>query len=264
MTAFTGWVNELKENYSEPIAMASLKLLFAKYVVPVVPEGKVLENHCIVVEDGKVVELIAAEEAKAKYSSVPDADRWEGKSHVLLPGFVNCHTHSAMSLLRGLADDLSLMPWLQNHIWPAEGKFVSPEFVADGTKLAVAEMLRGGTTCFNDMYFFPEEIAKVAHEVGMRAVVGLIAIGFPSAYCGSPDKTQEENIKLYLEKGIRIKEEVLSKMPLVHSIIAPHAPYTVGVEGLRLCQVRIARRARARCACGQPAIAFQRCPAYCL
>ena len=219
-----------------------MQLLFAKYVVPVVPEGKVLENSCVVVKDGKIVEVIGAEEAKQKYASVPESDRWEGKSHALLPGFVNCHTHSAMTLLRGIADDLSLMPWLQNHIWPAEGKFISPEFVADGTKLAIAEMIRSGTTCFNDMYFFPEEIGKVSHTAGIRAVVGLIAIGFPSAYCGSPENSQEENMKLYIDKGIRIKEEIFSSMPLIHSIIAPHAPYSCGVEGLRYCQVFKSRR----------------------
>jgi len=215
--------------------MTAIKLLFAKYVVPVAPQI-VLEDHCIIVENDKIKEIVPAAVAKSKYASVPESDQWHGKEHVLMPGFVNCHTHAAMSLLRGIADDVSLMPWLQNHIWPAEGKFVSPEFVYDGTKLAIAEMIQGGITCFADMYFFPDEIAKASHETGIRAVVGLIAMGFPSAYCGAPDKSSEENVKMYIEKGIQIQHEVFKDKPLVHSVIAPHAPYSCGIAGLQHCQ----------------------------
>ena len=136
----------------------SMQLLSARWVVTVEPSGQVLENHTVVVDDGKIVDVLSTDEAKIKYGSVPDSQRWEGKESVLLPGFVNCHTHSAMTLLRGIADDLSLMPWLHEHIWPAEGALVSPDFVYDGTKLAMAEMLRSGTTCFNDMYFFPDAV----------------------------------------------------------------------------------------------------------
>ena len=140
------------------LATMSMQLLSARWVVTVEPSGRVLENHTVVVDDGKIVDVLPTDEAKIKYGSVPDSQRWEGKESVLLPGFVNCHTHSAMTLLRGIADDLSLMPWLHEHIWPAEGALVSPDFVYDGTKLAMAEMLRSGTTCFNDMYFFPDAV----------------------------------------------------------------------------------------------------------
>jgi len=123
-----------------------------------------------------------------------------------------------MSLFRGLADDLPLMDWLQNHIWPAEAKWVSPEFVRDGTQLAIAEMLKGGTTCFSDMYFFPEATAHAARDAGMRAVVGLILIDFPTPYAQTPDE--------YLDKGLRLRDS-LRHDPLIRTAFAPHAPYSV-------------------------------------
>jgi len=129
-----------------------------------------------------------------------------------------------MSLFRGLADDLHLMDWLQNHIWPAEGKWISPEFVADGTRLAIAEMLRGGTTCFNDMYFFPDETARVADNAGVRAVVGLILIDFPTVWAANADD--------YLHKGIEVHDHYRHH-PLISTAFAPHAPYTVSDDPLQ-------------------------------
>eukprot|EP00960_Hanusia_phi_P000811 22286-Hanusia_phi.AAC.2 len=207
------------------------QVLSAGWVVPIVPSGLVLEDHSIVVEDEKILDILPTKEVASKYPDVPVA--FSSSTSVLLPGFVNCHTHSAMTLLRGLADDLELMPWLNNHIWPAEGKFAGAEFVEDGTRVAMAEMIKGGTTCFNDMYFFPSEIAKVADEGGMRAFVGLICIGFPSSYCGSPEKSMEENIKAYIGKGMEIREQVMAKLTRVRPTIAPHAPYTCGEEGMK-------------------------------
>ncbi|MDH4135063.1 MAG: TRZ/ATZ family hydrolase, partial [Gammaproteobacteria bacterium] len=134
------------------------------------------------------------------------------------PGLVNAHTHAAMSLFRGLADDLPLMDWLQNHIWPAEGRWVSAEFVFEGTELAIAEMLKSGTTCFNDMYFFPEAAAQAARDAGMRATIGLILIDFPTAYAQTPDE--------YIDKGLRLHDELRNE-PLIRTAFAPHAPYSV-------------------------------------
>ena len=159
---------------------------------------------------------------------------FSGPRSVLLPGMVNAHTHCAMTLLRGLADDLKLMPWLQEHIWPAEGAFVSPEFVRDGTGIAIAEMLKGGTTCFNDMYFFPDETAKAAHAAGMRGRIGIICIGFPSSYCGAPDKSMDDNIQAYLDKGCEIKNNDFPNYPLLDVAVAPHAPYTCGKNGMQI------------------------------
>ena len=138
--------------------------------------------------------------------------------HAVLPGLVNVHTHAAMSLLRGIADDLPLMDWLQNHIWPAEGTHVGPAFCEDGARLAFAEMIRGGTTCVNDMYFFPDASARVAAQAGLRATVGLIALDFPTAWAQSADE--------YIHKGLEL-HDALKHEPLVRTVFAPHAPYTV-------------------------------------
>ena len=159
--------------------------------------------------------MLPTAQALAQFSGYNRVDLPE---HVLIPGLVNAHTHAAMSLMRGLADDLPLMRWLQEHIWPAETKHVSPRFVRDGTALACAEMLRSGITCFNDMYFFPESSLEAAREAGMRVALGLIVIDFPSAYASDPDD--------YLRKGLALRDHA-SEQPLVSFCFAPHAPYTV-------------------------------------
>jgi 5-methylthioadenosine/S-adenosylhomocysteine deaminase len=138
--------------------------------------------------------------------------------HALIPGLVNAHTHAAMTLMRGLADDLPLMSWLEDHIWPAEKRHVSPEFVRDGTLAACAEMLRGGITCFNDMYFFPEAALGAALEARMRSVHGIIVIEFPSAYAADAAD--------YLHKGLEMRDRYRDE-PLASFSLAPHAPYTV-------------------------------------
>jgi 5-methylthioadenosine/S-adenosylhomocysteine deaminase len=143
---------------------------------------------------------------------------------VLIPGLVNLHCHAAMNLMRGLADDLPLMTWLQDHIWPAEGKHVSDEFVHDGSLLAMAEMLRAGATTVNDMYFFPEATARAALRAGMRASLGMIVIEFPSAY--APDASG------YFQKGLATRDAYQGET-LLSFTFAPHAPYTVGDEALK-------------------------------
>ncbi len=195
-------------------------LLNARWMVPIEPEGLVLEHHALVMRQGRIVALLPQAQAAQQFSAatVVQLDR-----HVLLPGLVNAHTHASMSLLRGLADDLPLTAWLQDHIWPTEARWVDPEFVRDGTQLAIAEMLRGGVTCFNDMYFYPEVTAAVARECGMRACVGLIVLDFPTAYARSPDA--------YLEQGQAL-HAALRNAPLLHTAWAPHAPYTVAAPTL--------------------------------
>jgi 5-methylthioadenosine/S-adenosylhomocysteine deaminase len=195
-------------------------LIDARWVIPVEPDDRVLDHHSVAIHEDRIVAVMPNEQAHTQYQAretiaLPD--------HALIPGFVNTHTHAAMSLFRGLADDLPLMDWLQNHIWPAEGKWVGPDFVRDGTRLAIAEMIRSGTTCFNDMYFFPELTAHVAQEIGVRACVGLILIDFPSAYAQSPDE--------YLHKGLRLHDD-LKHSDLVATAFAPHAPYSVSDGGL--------------------------------
>ena len=190
-------------------------LIHARWVIPVEPAGQILEHHSIVVQGGRIVAVLPSPEAKRQFQA---AETIELANHALIPGLVNAHTHAAMSLFRGLADDLPLMDWLQKHVWPAEMKWVGAEFVRDGTQLAIAEMLKSGTTCFNDMYFFPEVTAHAAQEAGMRAVVGLIVLDFPSAWAQNADE--------YLHKGLQLREE-LTHSNLVTMTFAPHAPYTV-------------------------------------
>jgi 5-methylthioadenosine/S-adenosylhomocysteine deaminase len=190
-------------------------LIEAKWIIPVEPADIVLENHSVAVDKGRIVAILQQSEGKIRFAPRAVARLHD---HVLIPGLINLHTHAAMSLLRGLADDLPLDAWLRDHIWPAEAKHVSPQFVHDGTLLACAEMLRGGVTCFNDMYFFPQATVKAALALGMRAVIGLIAMDFPSAYAADADD--------YLDKGLAVRDEFRDS-PLLGFCLAPHAPYTV-------------------------------------
>jgi len=190
-------------------------LLCARWIVPIEPRDTVLENHAVAIADGRIVALLPRAEAETRYQPHTTIDLGQ---HALLPGLVNAHTHAAMTLLRGLADDLPLMRWLQEHIWPAEQRWVSEEFVRDGTRHAVAEMLRSGTTCFNDMYFFPDITARTASAAGIRSVVGLIAIDFPTVWAADADE--------YLDKGLAVHDEFRHDT-LVRTAFAPHAPYTV-------------------------------------
>jgi len=195
-------------------------LISAAHVVPVEPRG-VLDDHAVAVKDGRIVSVMPTSQALARFEAkdVVRLDR-----HVLVPGLVNLHCHAAMALMRGIADDVPLMTWLQRHVWPVEAKHVSDEFVHDGSLLAMAEMIRAGATCVNDMYFFPEATARAALRIGMRASLGIIAIEFPSAY--APDAAG------YLRKGLATRD-ALSGERLVSFCLAPHAPYTVGDEMLR-------------------------------
>ncbi|HXZ49188.1 MAG TPA: TRZ/ATZ family hydrolase [Usitatibacter sp.] len=195
-------------------------LILAAHVIPVEPR-RVLARHAVAVRDGSIVAVLPSDEARARYAAreVVELDR-----HVLFPGLVNLHCHAAMALLRGLADDRHLMQWLEEHIWPAESRHVSDDFVHDGTLLAMAEMMRAGVTCVNDMYFFPGAAARAALRAGMRASLGMIAIEFASAYA--------HDAQDYLEKGLATRDAYRGE-PLLAFTFAPHAPYTVGDETLR-------------------------------
>lgn len=195
--------------------MSSSTVIEPRWVVPVEPAGTVLEAHAVVIDGDRILDVLPAADAATRY---PDAPRIHLLDHVLMPGLVNLHTHAAMTLMRGMADDRILMDWLQNHIWPAEAQLVSDEFVYDGTLLACAEMLRGGITCFNDMYFFPEATARAALRAGMRAALGIIAIEFHSAYASDAQD--------YLAKGMALRD-TLRDEPLLSFCLAPHAPFTV-------------------------------------
>lgn len=195
-------------------------LIKARWVAPVVPAGGVRESHAVAIRQGRIVAVLPAPEAAARFEATEIVER---PRHLLIPGLVNAHTHASMALLRGLADDLPLMAWLQDHIWPAEQRWMSAEFVEHGAELAMAEMLLGGTTTFNDMYFFPEVVARAAARIGMRACVGMILIKFPTVWAGDSAE--------YLRKGLALRDEYKGH-PLISTAFAPHAPYTVEDEYL--------------------------------
>jgi len=198
----------------------STKLIHARYVVPVRPQGVVLENYGVVICDDVIRGVLPLAEAKRAW---PDAELIDLSDHLLIPGLINAHTHAPMTLLRGYADDMELPVWLRDHIWPAEREFVGPEFVADGTRLAIAEMLRSGTTCFNDMYFFADSAIEVCLETGMRASIGITIIEVESAWA--------TDVESYIEKGLALHERWKSE-PLISFTLSPHAPYTVSDETL--------------------------------
>ncbi len=195
-------------------------LISARWVIPVEPEGVVYDNHVIAIQAGTILDILPAGEVEARYHA---ANIHRLNQHAVIPGLINAHTHAAMTLFRGLADDLPLMEWLNHHIWPAEQKWASAEFVRDGVRHAIAEMLRGGTTCFNDMYFFPDQAARIAMEAGIRATLGLIIIDFPSAWASDKEE--------YFAKGLQVYE-AFREHPLIRTAFAPHAPYTVADASL--------------------------------
>ena len=199
------------------------QILQPDWVFTVNQDFEILQDYAVVIEGNRICELASVDEiselpcySEAEYVKLPDC--------ALLPGLVNSHTHASMSLFRGMADDLPLMEWLQEHIWPAEARWVNPEFAVDGYKLAAAEMIRSGTTCLSDMFYFPDDIARCAQQIGMRSVVGLIVLDFPSPWAQSADE--------YLHKALAVHDEI-RELPLVTSALAPHAPYTVSDEPLR-------------------------------
>jgi len=187
----------------------------ARWVIPVEPRRTVLEHHSVAIKDRTIVDVVPSAAVLGRY--LPQ-QRIELAEHALIPGLVNLHTHAAMTLMRGLADDQALMDWLQRHIWPVETRLASPEFVHDGTLLACAEMLRGGVTCFNDMYFFPEAAAQAVLGAGMRAALGMIVIEFRSPYANDAAD--------YLSKGLALRDSNRDESRLSFCM-APHAPFTV-------------------------------------
>ena len=190
-------------------------LIEARWVIPVEPAETVLSDHAIAIDKGAIKTILPIAQAQLQFDPL---ERIILDQHALIPGLINLHTHAAMTLMRGLADDLPLMEWLNKHIWPAESLHVDMNFVLDGTRLACAEMLLGGITCFNDMYFYPEAAADAALATGMRAAIGMIVIDFPSAYASDTDD--------YLAKGLATRDKY-RQHPSLSFCFAPHAPYSV-------------------------------------
>jgi 5-methylthioadenosine/S-adenosylhomocysteine deaminase len=190
-------------------------LLHTEWIVPVDAAESILTDHSLAVKGGRIRALLPTPEARANVQAEQELDL---RGHALIPGLINAHTHSPMTLLRGLADDLPLMTWLNEHIWPAEQRWVDPDLVRAGTRLAALEMLKSGTICFNDMYFFAEVSAKAATDAGMRSVAGMILVDFPTRFAEGPEE--------YLRKGLELHNRYRGHA-LIRTAFAPHAPYSV-------------------------------------
>ena len=199
-------------------------LLLPTWLVPVEPAGVVLKDHAIGIRDGRIAFIGTRQDAlrltALQTRELPDM--------LLSPGLINAHGHAAMTLFRGMADDLPLMTWLEQHIWPAEAKWVDEAFVRDGTDLAIAEQLKGGITCFSDMYFFPKIASERVHNSGIRAQIAIPILDFPIPGAGSADESLRQTVELFGD---------LKYHPRIKIAFGPHAPYTVGDENLEKIRV---------------------------
>lgn len=198
------------------------KIISASWIFTADATDDLLIDHSIIISDGKIIDLLPKKNAFEIYEA---EEVFKLPNYLLLPGFINSHTHAAMSLLKGFADDLPLKTWLNEHIWPAESKYVDENFVRDGSELAIAEMIKGGTTTFNDMYFFPNATAEVIQDIGIRANIGLVVLDFPTNYASDPQE--------YLNKGLQFRDD-WRDFKLISTSLAPHAPYSVSNKTFEL------------------------------
>lgn len=205
-----------------PASIPTVDLIInARWIIPIIPQDRVLEGCALVVNKGNILALLPQSEAAKRFDAKQTLDL---SDHLLMPGLVNAHGHTAMSLLRGYADDQPLHTWLNEHIWPVEGRWVSEDFVRDGTELALAEMIRSGTTCFSDMYFYPEQAAQASLDARIRCQLAFPLLDFPTAWGTGPDD--------YMHKGLALHDNFRSN-PLINIAFGPHAPYTVSDAPLR-------------------------------
>lgn len=195
-------------------------LIHAPWIITCEEHSRTLKNHALAIKDGKIYAILPSEEAKHLYDPVKEETL---AHHVLTPGFINSHTHLAMNAFRGYADDLELLDWLNNHIWPAEGKWVNDDFVYDMSQLAMGEMIRGGTLCFNDMYFYMKATARAAEEACIRAHIGMHIIGVPTSFAQTIEDNFAKAIDFY---------EAYKHNTYVIPTMAPHSTYTVSIEDL--------------------------------
>jgi len=190
-------------------------LISAKWVIPVLPQGCVLENHCVAVRADRVVAICSEDEAK---NTIEANNFLSLPTHALIPGLINAHGHSPMALMRGIADDVPLTQWLEESIWPLEAQHVSESFVFAGANLAIAEMIRSGTTCFADMYFYPDQVAKAALAANIRVQLASPVLDFPTVWAQDADE--------YILKATQLHDNYRHS-ELIHTAFGPHAPYTV-------------------------------------
>ncbi|MEO8401888.1 MAG: TRZ/ATZ family hydrolase [Gammaproteobacteria bacterium] len=191
------------------------QIIHAKWILSDAQQTTVLDNHALIIDQGVIKAIIPSKDVAARYTAKTTE---HFSTHAIIPGLINSHTHIAMNYFRGLADDLALMNWLNNHIWPAEKKWVNHEFVYDASLFAMAEMIRGGTTCFNDMYFFLPATAQAADIAGIRANIGITVLEFPTQWAQTADE--------YLTRGMAFYEEYKNH-PRITATMAPGHPFTV-------------------------------------
>lgn len=196
-------------------------IVSARWVIPVVPAGVCLDHHSVVISGTRIVHILPDAAAAERY---PAHELIKLDHHIVMPGLINAHGHAAMTLLRGYSDDRELMDWLENDIWPVEARFVNYDFAYDGTALAVAEMIRTGTTCAVDTYFFPDASSRAYTDNHFRAQVCLPVVKFSNAWAHD-----EEN---HIHKALQLHDQ-LKNSELITTAFAPHAPYTVTDEGFR-------------------------------
>ena len=197
-------------------------IISASWIFTSNSEDQLLSDYSIVIKDNKIIDLVRQSKVFSEY----EADEiYQLTDHILIPGLINTHTHAAMSLFKGFADDLPLQDWLNNYIWPAEKKFVNSSFVRDGSILALSEMIKAGVTTFNDMYFYPDATAEASIELGVRSNIGLVVLDFPTNYASDPED--------YLSKGFEFRDRWRNE-DLITTSIAPHAPYSVSDEAFAL------------------------------
>lgn len=196
-------------------------LIHPKWLVPMTQKGLILTGHSMVIRGNKIIAIGDTESLKKAFTAKQEITL---ENHLLIPGLINAHGHSPMTLFRGFADDLPLQPWLEEKIWPAESRWVSEAFVADGAALAIAEMLRSGTTSFTDMYFFPDEIAKKAVEANIRTLLASPVLDFPTVFAQDADE--------YIRKATELNDRYKNNN-LIQVAFGPHAPYTVSDQPLQ-------------------------------
>lgn len=206
---------------SETTRIQADLLVSAKWVIPVQPRGAVLEEHCVAIKGNKIVAICSKADAETMINA---ANLLHLPKHALIPGLINAHGHSAMALMRGIADDVPLSEWLEESIWPLEAKYVSESFVLAGANLAIAEMIRSGTTCFADMYFYPDQVAKAALAANIRVQLASPVLDFPTVWASDADE--------YISKATKLHDDYRHS-ELIHTAFGPHAPYTVSDAPLK-------------------------------
>lgn len=195
-------------------------IISPEWIIPIIPANKTLSAHSVVIDGGLIIDIISTDEVAKKYKAT---NHLKLDNHVLMPGLINTHTHSPMSLLRGMADDIPLMQWLNEYIWPMEKRWLSEDFIVDGTELALAEMIKSGTTCFNEHYFFMNQIAKTTDQAGMRATIGGMVIDLETNFANHFDQ--------YIEKAIAFNK-TCKQYSTINFSLAPHSPYALDDEQL--------------------------------